>query len=85
MATRSKQNTVFDPDGRVQSEDVVYDVVDRRDDGGIVLTPHHGAASTPRDLSVEERLRKLNDVSGAIDSGGELRRTVESLRDEWPS
>lgn len=85
MATRSKQITIFDPDDRLQGENVVYDVVDRRDDGGIVLVPHHAATPPPPELSVEERLRRLEKVSGAIDSDGELRRTVEALRDEWPS
>lgn len=85
MATRSKQITIFDPDDRIERDDVAYDVVDRRDDGGIVLVPHHAVSPAPRELTVEERLRRLEDVSGAIDSGGELRRSVEALRDEWPA
>lgn len=84
MGRRSRQITIFDPDGRVE-RDVVYDVVDRREDGGLVLAPHDATAFAALELSADERLRRLEDIAGAIDSGGELRRTVEALRDEWPS
>ena len=56
----------------------------QRDPGGWLLIVLDEQGTSARDG--EERnevLRMLDRVSGALNTGGELRRSVDAMRDEW--
>ncbi len=60
-------------------EDRRYEV--QRERGRLLIVIDEPAQSG--DDAASEALEHLDRYSGALNTGGELRRTVDALRDEW--
>ena len=77
-APNQRQITVFGDVDHVGT-DAAYDLVERHADGGLALVPRSVGENTAG------QIQELLEFAGMLRTGGQLRRDVDALRDEWPS